>query len=133
MKWMIAIMALVGIAFAGQIVNVGETTDGSSVYSSGEGSSDADCYAEYFQCLRIGCASAGGNFNELNQGCYGGVDAKFAEAVGKCSAAQKDCVMGKVSSPSAPTAATKAGDEEPVCAVGMALFALGLFAIARRG
>jgi len=86
MKWIFALLVLAGMAFAGQIVNVGEDTGGGSSPSAQE---DSECYAQYFQCLRDGCAAAGGQFNELTQGCYNGDDAKFSEAVGKCADASK--------------------------------------------
>jgi hypothetical protein len=129
MKWAFAALALLGMVFAGQIVNVGETTDGSSVSPSPSGGADdSECYAQYFQCLREGCAAAGGSFNELTQGCYGGNDARFAEAVGTCGDAQGECVMGTAAQPpggagsgtAAAGAAPKAGG---LCPPGLALLA----------
>ena len=139
MKWIFALLVLAGMVFAGQIVNVGETTEGSSVSpATSTGADDSECYTQYFQCLRIGCAAAGGNFNELTQGCYGGNDAKFSEAVGKCADAQGDCIMGKASASQpaggSSAAGTSSSTEEgaPLCGIGMALLALGAALIARR-
>jgi len=131
MKWIFAFFVLAGVLFAGQIVNVGETTEGDSGSSSGQ--EDSECYAEYFQCLRNGCAAAGGNFNELTQGCYGGNDAKFAEEVGKCADAQGECIMGinKGTPAKTTTYAPDSGEnsEAPLCPIGIVLLALGGLAI----
>ncbi len=147
MKWIFAFLVLAGVLFAGQIVNVGETTDGTG--SGSTGPEDSECYTEYFQCLRVGCATAGGNFNELTQGCYGGSDAKFSEAVGKCADAQGDCIMGTVSSGSGTSSGTPSGGtstsgtsstgsssassgEEGLCGTGFVLLGLGAFLFSRR-
>ena len=134
MKWIFAFLVLAGVLFAGQIVNVGEDTSGGS---SSSGPDDSECYAEYFQCLRDGCAAAGGDFNELTQGCYGGSEAKFSEAVGKCADAQGDCIMGTTSSGSSGTSggsssgSTSSGDEG-LCGTGFVLLGLGAFLFSRR-
>jgi len=123
MKWIIAFLVLIGFVFAGQIVNVGETTEGStSPPFSGD---DSECYTQYFQCLRDGCAAAGGEFNELTRGCYGGSDPKFSEAVGKCANAQGDCIMGTSGETPAYTSGPGEKSEAPICPVGLALLALG--------
>lgn len=96
MKAAIFLLIAFGLAFAGQIVNVGETTGGASS-GSGAGTPPADdsgCYNLYAQCLRNGCAAAGGSFSEQTQGCNGGSSAAFSKAVGECSTAQGECVMG---------------------------------------
>ena len=141
MKWIFAFLVLAGVLFAGQIVSVGEDTSGGS---SSSGPDDSECYAEYFQCLRVGCATAGGNFNELTQGCYGGSEAKFSEAVGKCADAQGDCIMGTVSSGSGTTggtstsgssstgSSTASSGEEGLCGTGFVLLGLGAFLFSRR-
>ncbi len=135
MKWIFAFLVLAGVLFAGQIVNVGETTDGSS---SPSGPDDSECYTQYFQCLRDGCAAAGGDFNELTQGCYGGSDAKFSEAVGKCADAQGDCIMGTVSSESGTSSGTSTSGgstesgEQGLCGIGFVLLGLGAFLFSRR-
>jgi hypothetical protein len=135
MKWIFAFLVLAGVLFAGQIVNVGETTDGTSSGSSG--ADDSECYTEYFQCLRVGCATAGGNFNELTQGCYGGSDAKFSEAVGKCADAQGDCIMGTTSSGSGTsggtsTSGSSTSGEQGLCGTGFVILGLGAFLFSRR-
>jgi hypothetical protein len=137
MKWILAFLVLAGVLFAGQIVNVGETTDGTSSGSSGP--EDSECYTEYFQCLRDGCAAAGGDFNELTQGCYGGSDAKFSEAVGKCADAQGDCIMGTTSSGSGTSGGTStsgsssaSSGEQGLCGTGFVLLGLGAFLFSRR-
>ena len=138
MKWIFAFLVLAGVLFAGQIVNVGEDTSGGTSPSAQE---DSECYAEYFQCLRDGCAAAGGNFNELTQGCYGGSDAKFSEAVGKCADAQGDCVMGTASSGSSgsgtstsggSTASSGTSGDAGLCGTGFVLLGLGAFLFSRR-
>ena len=135
MKWIFALLVLAGTLFAGQIVNVGEDTGGGS---SPSGPEDSECYAEYFQCLRDGCAAAGGEFNELTQGCYGGSEAKFSEAVGECADAQGDCVMGKTSSGSSGTSGTSSGgstassEDGGLCGTGFVLLGLGTFLFSRR-
>ena len=123
MKWILGIL-LVGLVFAGQIVDVGETTGGETTGSpTGD---DSGCYQEYMQCLREGCEKAGGSFNELNQGCYGGSDAVFSEEVGKCSDAHGDCVMGTASKQESPyqESGPVADGEEGLCSTGFALAAL---------
>ncbi|MCP4646254.1 MAG: hypothetical protein GY852_00775, partial [bacterium] len=127
MKWIFAFLVLAGVLFAGQLVTVRETTNDKSGPASG--ADDSECYAQYFQCLRDGCAAAQGNFNELTQGCYGGSDAKFAEAVGKCADAQGNCIMGlsEGTSPK-PSSTSKEKPETPICPIGIALLALaGLY------
>ncbi|MBD3398619.1 hypothetical protein GF412_05250 [Candidatus Micrarchaeota archaeon] len=130
MKWIFAFLVLAGMAFAGQIVNVGEDTGGGTAPSEQE---DSECYAQYFQCLRDGCAAAGGEFNELTQGCYGGDDAEFSEAVGKCADAQGNCIMGK--SPSGSGGAYNGGsapaEEGGLCGIGFVLLGLGALLFSR--
>jgi hypothetical protein len=135
MKWIFALLVLAGMAFAGQIVNVGEDTGGGSSPSAQE---DSECYAQYFQCLRDGCAAAGGQFNELTQGCYNGDDAKFSEAVGKCADAQGKCIMGTSSSGTEGTASggtytgsTSSGEEAGLCGIGFVVLGLGAFVFSR--
>lgn len=113
-----------GLAFAGQIVNVGETTGGSSGSASGvPPADDSECYNEYAQCLRDGCAAARGTFSEQTQGCYGGDEAAFAKAVGECADAQGECVMGTGSgyTDSGSGGVTSSGQNAGVCPVGAAL------------
>ncbi|MBD3389602.1 hypothetical protein GF415_01455 [Candidatus Micrarchaeota archaeon] len=123
MKWMLGIL-LAGLVFAGQIVNVGETTAGET--SGSPSGDDSGCYQEYVQCLREGCETAGGDFNELNQGCYGGSDAVFSEAVGKCADAHGDCVMGAASQQESDSQESGSGTEgeEGLCSVGFVLIVL---------
>ncbi|MCP4647802.1 MAG: hypothetical protein GY852_08765 [bacterium] len=136
MKWILAFLVLAGVLFAGQVVNVGETTDGTG--SGSTGPEDSECYTEYFQCLRDGCAAAGGNFNELTQGCYGGSDAKFSEAVGKCADAQGNCIMGTTPSGTGGTSGTStsggstSSEEQGLCGTGFVLLGLGAFLFSRR-
>jgi hypothetical protein len=95
MKTAMLVLLAFGLAFASQIVNVGETLGGTS--GSGAGvppADDSECYNLYAQCLRNGCAAAGGTLSEQTQGCDGGNSAAFAKAVGECSTAQGECVMG---------------------------------------
>ncbi len=95
MKTAIFLLIALGLAFAGQIVNVGETLDSSGTSSGGTPpADDSGCYNLHVQCLRNGCAAAGGTFNEQTQGCDGGDQPAFAKAVGECSDAQGECVMG---------------------------------------
>jgi hypothetical protein len=94
MKTAILVLLVLGLAFAGQIVNVGETFDGTSSTSGTAPADDSGCYNLHVQCLRDGCASAQGTFNEQTQGCDGGDQPAFASAVGQCSDAQGECVMG---------------------------------------
>ena len=131
MKWILAFLVLAGMLFAGQIVNVGEDTSGGS---SPSGPDDSECYTEYFQCLRDGCAAAGGDFNELTQGCYGGSEAKFSEAVGKCADAQGDCIMGTTPSGGTSTSggSTASSGEQGLCGTGFVLLGLGAFLFSRR-
>lgn len=132
MKWMLGIL-LVGLVFSGQIVNVGETTGGET--SGSPTGDDSGCYQEYVQCLREGCEKAGGNFNELNQGCYGGSDAVFSEAVGKCADEHGDCVMGVASEQESPSQenSTEPVGERGLCSVGFMLAALaGMLFAGRR-
>lgn len=117
-----------GLAFAGQIVNVGETLGGSSS-GSGEGApppADAECYNQYAQCLRSGCAAAHGSFSEQTQGCYGGDDAAFAKSVGECADAQGECVMGagggySGGAGSGGGGASEGGRQGGLCTAGLAL------------
>ncbi len=95
MKFAIIALLVFGLAFAGQIVNVGQAIGGTSDSVKGTPpADDSQCYNLHVQCLRNGCAAAAGTFNEETQGCDGGSTAEFASAVGQCSKAQGECVMG---------------------------------------
>jgi hypothetical protein len=95
MKTAIFLLIALGLAFAGQIVNVGETLDSSGTSTGGTPpADDSGCYNLHVQCLRNGCTAAQGTFNEQTQGCDGGDQPAFASAVGECSDAQGECVMG---------------------------------------
>lgn len=133
MKWIFALFVLAGMVFAGQIVNVGEDTGGGSSPSAQD---DSECYAAYFQCLREGCAASGGEFNELTQGCYGGNEAKFSEAVGKCADAQGECIMGtaasgSTSSGSTTSVSTTSEGKAELCGMGFVLLGLAAFIFSR--
>jgi hypothetical protein len=148
MKTAIFLLIALGLAFAGQIVNVGETLGGTS--ASGEGTppaDDSECYNEYAQCLRNGCAAAQGTFSEQTQGCYGGDEPAFAKAVGECADAQGECVMGTGSGGSdsgsgaiAPIGGTtgaggtsQTGQQGGLCPAGLALgfLLIGAYSSAR--
>ena len=95
MKFAIIALLVFGLAFAGQIVNVGQAIGGTSDSVKGTPpADDSQCYNLHVQCLRNGCAAAAGTFNEETQGCDGGSTAEFASAVGQCSKAQGECIMG---------------------------------------
>ncbi|MEM4272008.1 MAG: hypothetical protein QXH30_00280 [Candidatus Bilamarchaeaceae archaeon] len=130
-KWAFLLLAF-GIAFSGQIVNVGETVGGAPAPSTGAAApSDAECYNQYAQCLREGCAAARGSFSEQTQGCYGGDDAAFAKAVGECARRQGECVMGEsAGQPAEPAKGGIVPDEEAAGACPMMAIALCLLATA---
>lgn len=126
LKILLVALLLVAAPFAGEIVNVGETTGGSS--STSPPTPESDCYNQHTQCLRDGCIAAGGDFNEANKGCYNGDDGVFAQKVGECSDLQGECLMGASSGDG--TAEEEPLAESPVCKVAFVLAALAAFACA---